>query len=248
MSQEDKKIRINKYLSMCGLGSRRKVEEYLLKKQVYINGSVVVNMASTVDPENDKVKCAGVFVKPNTKLCYVMFNKPRGYITTLKDPQGRPTVMNLLPQRYKTLGIVPVGRLDKDTEGLLLLTNDGEMANRIMHPRYESNKEYVLVLEEPLEEDVKAKIEAGARLREFQAQPCKVEYLDKEHYKVKMTIHEGKKRQIRIIFKKFKNTVKRLRRITLGPLDLGNLKSGDFRDLRPKEIKELKQYVSMDNN
>lgn len=239
-------IRINKYLSMCGLGSRRKVESYIEKKQVFVNGSPVVDFSQTVDPENDVVKCAGRFVKPVSKTVYLMLNKPKGYITTLSDPQGRPTVLNLIPHKYRSLGIFPVGRLDKDSEGLILITNDGELSNRLMHPRYESTKEYIVNLDKPLEQEDKDIIEAGRRTREFQAKPCSVEYLSKDGDVVKMTIHEGKKRQIRIIFLSLKYKVRKLKRITIGPLKLSGLNSGDFRELRPKELKDIKNYLQME--
>ncbi|HQE60216.1 MAG TPA: pseudouridine synthase [Spirochaetota bacterium] len=240
-------IRINKFLSTCGLGSRRKVESYILKKQVFLNGSPVTDLATLVDPEHDTVKCAGHIVKQVSKNVYVMLNKPKGFITTASDPEGRPTVMNLLPQRYKALGIFPVGRLDKDTEGLLLLTNDGELANRLIHPRYESKKEYIVTLDKPLEEKDKQRIEMGVKLREFHAKPCTIDIIDKESTVIKMTIHEGKKRQIRIIFKKFQYKIKKLKRISMGPIVLSNVNSGSFRELRPRELKDLKKYLSIES-
>lgn len=238
-------IRINKYLSACGLGSRRKVESFITKRQVFINGSPVTDLSTLVDPENDTVKCAGQIVKPVSKHVYLMLNKPKGFITTASDPEGRPTVMNLLPQRFKAMGIFPVGRLDKDTEGLLLLTNDGELANRLIHPRYESKKEYIVSLDKPLEEKDKQRIELGVKLREFHAKPCEIVPASKENDVIKMTIHEGKKRQIRIIFKKFQYKIKKLKRISMGPVLLTGVNSGSFRELRPKELKELKKYLSI---
>jgi 23S rRNA pseudouridine2605 synthase len=245
MAQNSKQIRINKYLSACGLGSRRSVEEYIEKKQVFINGRLVTDFAQTVDPEKDTVKCAGQFVKLISKTSYLILNKPTKCITTSDDPQGRLNVMNLIPQRIKALGVFPVGRLDRDTEGLLILTNDGEFAHRLMHPSFESTKEYIVSIDRPLEEKDRLKMEAGLKLREFHARPCTVEVLDEKNPTVRMVIHEGKKHQIRIIFKKFQYRIRRLKRISIGPLKLGRLGAGDFRELRPKEIKEMKKYLGM---
>ncbi|MBN2436462.1 MAG: rRNA pseudouridine synthase [Spirochaetes bacterium] len=239
------KMRLNRFLACCGLGSRRKVEKFIEAGDVRVNGEPVT-LACKVDPENDLVTYRGEPVVQSGVLYYVMLNKPKGYITSVGDPLGRPTIVDLIHDKYWKAGVFPVGRLDKDTEGLLLLTNDGFLAQALMHPSSECKKKYIVSLDRSLEEEDKAKIEKGLRLREFKTGPCSIEYISEQKHSVYMTISEGKKRQIRVSFKKFDYKVKRLIRISLGPLVLGNLHRGMFRDLRPIEIKKLKKYFDKD--
>lgn len=235
--------RLNKYLARCGLGSRRKVEAFIEAGEVMVNDEIV-SLATTVDPDVDVVTYKGKVVKPSSIMYYIMINKPKGFITSIGDPQGRPTVVDLVHQKYWDAGVFPVGRLDKDTEGLLLLTNDGDLSQALMHPSKECKKTYIVSLDKPLEEADKRKIEKGLRLREFRTRACSIEYISEEKHSVYMTISEGKKRQIRVVFKTFKYKVKRLIRISIGPLKLGRLARGEFRDLRPSEVKKLKSYLS----
>ncbi|MDA3901369.1 MAG: pseudouridine synthase [Spirochaetes bacterium] len=239
------RVRLNKFLASCGLGSRRKVEVLIESGHVRINGEPVT-LATKVDVDSDMVTYKGKPVVPSGILYYVMLNKPKGYITSVGDPLGRPTIVDLVHEKYWSAGVFPVGRLDKDTEGLLLLTNDGSLSHALMHPSSECKKKYIVSLDRPLEEADKLKIEKGLRLREFKTGPCSIEFIGEERHSVYMTISEGKKRQIRVSFKKFDYKVKRLIRISVGPLVLGRLNRGMFRDLRPSEVKRLKSSYCKD--
>jgi len=224
---------------MCGLGSRRKVEELISEGRIECNGSFVTSLATQIDPEHDSVLLDGEALKKSSVKYYIMLNKPKGYLTTLSDPFGRPTVMQLMHEKHKRHGVFPVGRLDKDTEGLLLFTNDGDLAHQLMHPSFDCDKTYTVTLDKPLDEETKLTIEKGVRFREFQAKPCMIAFQANDHSVLDITIHEGKKRQIRITFAKFQYKVRKLKRITLGPLHLGHLPRGEFRDLTKSEVKKL---------
>ncbi|MFW6366765.1 MAG: pseudouridine synthase, partial [Spirochaetota bacterium] len=227
---EHKSVRINRFLASCGLGSRRKCESYVTEGRVTINGEVP-GLSATVDPKKDTVLLDG---KPLTTVhiaYYVMLHKPKGYITSVGDPFNRRTVRDLVDEKYWEAGVFPVGRLDKDTEGLLLLTNDGETAHRLMHPSFECSKTYQVTLDRPLEEKDRMKVESGIRLREFHAQPCSITNASAGGTRFELTITEGKKRQIRIVFKSLHYKVTHLKRISLGPLHLGHLPKGHLRDL-----------------
>ena len=240
-----KKLRINKYLSRCGLGSRRSVEELVLKGRVSVNGSAVRDLAFSVDPDEDTVLCGGVPVTPRDEPVYLILNKPKGYITTLRDERGRSTVMDLIPPKYRRAGVVPVGRLDRDTEGLFLLTNDGDLAYHLTHPRFGINKEYTVIIDRPLAEEDRLKIEKGIYMHGMRTAPAKVEFLNAESTRIKLTITEGKKRQIRLTFMHLGYSVAHLKRTALGPLKLFRIDSGSFRQLKPKELNILKKTLQL---
>lgn len=242
-SKKRQPMRINQFLSHAGVGSRRKVEEFILEGLVRINGKIVTELSTTLDPDADVV----VFKKKRIiieRYYYLLLNKPKGYITTMDDLQNRPKVIDLIPDRYRLAGVVPVGRLDKDTEGLLLLTNDGEVAYVLTHPKYEVNKEYVVELDRPLEEEAAVKIKKGVFMYGRRTNPAEITYLDDSRKKLRLKIREGKKRQIRITFSKFSYKVKKLKRITFGPLQLKGIHSGSFRVLNHREISVLKKVTS----
>ena len=153
-------IRLNKFLARCGLGSRRKVESLITGGRIAINGRRVIDLVTTVRPE-DRVTIDGKPIARNTHDYYLILNKPRGYLTTVSDEKNRPTVMGLLPERFQRFGVYPVGRLDKDTEGLLLLTNDGDLAYRLTKPRFNIAKTYLVEIDRFLEEDDMKKIRSG---------------------------------------------------------------------------------------
>jgi len=237
-------IRLNKFLASCGLGSRRKCDELISAGRVTINGEIPT-IGTPVNPESDLVRLDGRALAQNHISYYILLNKPKGYITSIGDPFGRRTIEEIVDDKYWEAGVFPVGRLDKDTEGLLLLTNDGEVSHRLMHPSFECKKTYQVVLNNPLAEKDKMVIEKGKKLREFHARPCKVTITDEERTALDMTITEGKKRQIRIIFKSLGYKVVKLKRISVGPLTLGRLPRGHLRDLRKNEIKTLKNYLKI---
>ena len=242
------RIRINKYLALCGLGSRRKVEEYVKSGRIKINGMICRALFTTIDCNTDTVELDNRRLVPAEEFFYLILNKPRGYITSAADHRGRPTVMDLLPERYRKARVFPVGRLDMDTEGLLLFTNDGDTAYRITHPKFGIDKEYIVVLDRPLSEEHKAEIEKGIYLDGVLTNPSKITFPVKQKSTVKIIINEGKKRQIRLTFMKYKYKVKKLKRLAVGPLVLGKLKSGACRVLKDREIRDLMQQLSAVKN
>lgn len=240
----DKKIRINKYLSLSGLGSRRKVEEYILNGKIRINGKIVTDLSQLVDIKTDRVELKNKSICPLEKRYYLLLNKPRGYITTLNDELGRPIVMDLIPDIYKRAMLAPVGRLDKESEGLLLFTNDGDLAYKLTHPKFGITKEYIVELNRPVDEYIKAGIERGVILYGKRTNPARIDFIDKSHKIIKMIINEGKKRHIRVIFENYSYRVKKLKRISYGPIKLGKVASGSFRLLKEGEIRLLLKAVS----
>jgi pseudouridine synthase len=237
------KIRINKYLALCGIGSRRKVEELISDGAIRIHGQVVTDLSYRWDEENDTVLYKNKTVSPLGNRYYIILNKPKGYITTLNDEKGRPTVMDIIPEKYRRAGVFPVGRLDKDTEGLLLLTNDGELAHILSSPGSGIEKEYQVELDRPLDEKDMVKIEGGVFIHQIMIKTKKARIVphpvSPTHYT--MTISEGKKRQIRYVFKNFGYTVKKLKRTAYGPLSLKGINRGELRELKNTEIKRLQE-------
>lgn len=238
-------MRINKYLALCGLGSRRKVEEHITGGRVRVNGKTVTDLSRDINPEADIVEFNRKRMTPQSRFLYIMLNKPKGYITSMKDEENRDVVMDLIPERYRDAGVFPVGRLDRDTEGLLLFTNDGDLAQRLMHPRYGVMKEYVVRLDRTIEKADRLKMQAGIRVDGKKTAPSLISLLDRPGRTVKMVISEGKKRQVRLTFEKFGYEVEKLRRTALGPLHLTGLKSGSCRQLKEKEIRALRGALSL---
>jgi len=247
------KARLNKYLTLCGLGSRRKVEELVVSGAIEINGSVVTNLATIIDSETDRVSCNGELLNPIDKNFYLILHKPKGYVTTLQDEKGRATVMELIPERYVNAGVMPVGRLDMDTEGLLIFTNDGDLAYRLTRPSFKVQKEYVVDLDKPIQEIDRQRIEKGYFVHQIKVKTgaAVVTVLGKTGYTVKMIISEGKKRQIRYSFKNLGYKVVKLKRIAYGPISLGRLNRGEYRLLKESEVRQLWKStgtVRNDNN
>lgn len=232
-------MRINKFLAECNLGSRRKVEAFVKDGRIKVNGKVVTDLAFSVS-ENDLVEFDGTKVEPNKTLVYVMLHKPKGYITSTLDNRGRKTVLDLLPQELKFLK--PVGRLDYDSEGLLLLTNDGEVAFNLTHPTHEVGKVYVAKVEGEVKESELAVLRAGVVIDGVRLSKCKVKKLDfKDNItKLEITIFEGKNRQIRKMFEAVGFKVVFLKRIQIGLLRLSGVDRGKFRYLTTQEINYIK--------
>ena len=230
--------RIQKILSSYGVASRRKAEEMILAGRVYCNGKQCV-LGETADPDVDEIL---VDNKPLPKLeqrCYIMLNKPRGFVTTLSDEKGRKNVAQLVEDCGQR--VFPIGRLDMDSEGLLLFTNDGDFANCLMHPKHEIQKTYrVAVLE--YEETKLQKLQLPVVLDGYQIKPPKIELESQNGNKAKIlvTIHEGRNRQVRRMCAMAGLTVMRLERISEGKLQLGNLQKGKWRYLTEEEIEQLK--------
>ena len=239
------KLRLNKFLAQCGLGSRRKAEEYITSRRISVNGALVRNIATFVDPETDRITVDNKLIRPPDRFLYLILNKPKGLITTASDTHGRPTVMEIIPEKYRRKGVFPVGRLDKDTEGLLLFTNDGELAHRLNLPRFHVPKEYFVELDRPLEDEHAREIEEGLYIHQLKlkTRSASLRMIDEFRKQIRITITEGKKRQIRYTFKNLGYKVVKLRRIGYGPLTLARLHKGSLRTLTDVEIARLKKLV-----
>lgn len=236
--------RIQKLLAQAGLGSRRACEEFLTEHRVTVNGKVV-ELGAKADPVRDVIKVDGKRVHFEAKRIYLALNKPIGVVTTNADEFGRKTVRELIPIEGH---LYPVGRLDADSEGLVLLTNDGDLANVLTHPRYEHEKEYrVLVEGEPSASTLKA-WRNGVLLEGQMTAPAKVEVTggDRGLTWVRVTMHEGRKRQIREVAGMLGHPVKYLQRVRVGPIRLINLKPGEWRHLSASEVKLLLALVAPD--
>lgn len=238
--------RLNKYLSQSGLGSRRSVESLISSGRVSINGKKVTALGTLVEP-GDRVALDGSRVEPRSELHYLLLHKPRGYVTTIHDDRGRLTVMDLIPEKYRRAGVFPVGRLDRDTSGLLLFTNDGDLAFRLTKPRFHVTKEYEVSLDRPLEESDRAAIARGVYIHQLEIKtgPTQVECLDETRLRVRVILTEGKNRQIRYTFLNLGYKVKSLERTAYGMLSLRRLKKGAHRALTDSEIRNLKKAAAM---
>jgi len=231
------KERLQKILSARGVTSRRKAEQWLLDGRVTVNG-IKASIGDSADPEQDRILVDGKPLPDAEHKIYLMLNKPRGFVTTLSDEMGRPTVAELVSGCGQR--VYPVGRLDYDSEGLLLLTNDGDFANALMHPKKEVNKTY-LVWVSGFHEAATSLVSRSIVLDGYRIRPPKVKLLrfEGDRAKFQITIHEGRNRQIRRMCEAAGMSVTRLRRIKEGTLSLGNLKSGTWRYLTEEELAEL---------
>lgn len=233
--------RLNKYLAHAGLGSRRHCESLIRGGRVLIDGKVVTNLATRVGPEQE-VKVDGEPIHAE-KFVYWLVNKPRGYLCTNHDPARRPLAIDLVPQINQR--VYTVGRLDEDSEGLLLLTNDGDLAHRLMHPRFGVEKAYlVLVAGNPAPEDLQ-KLLDGVWLAEGHVKARNVKRLKRQGNStwLRIVLSEGKNREIRRMLAKLDHKVLRLKRIQIGPIEIGNLKPGKSRPLAAMELKSLKRQA-----
>lgn len=231
-------MRINKFLASAGIASRRKVEEHIKDGRVKVNNVVVCNLSTDID-ENDVVMFDDKVVKNIEKYEYYMLNKPVGYVSTASDDRGRKTVVELIKTEQR---IYPVGRLDFESEGLLLLTNDGELTNKLTHPKHNISKTYIVKINDVLTLDEQKKIEKGVVIDNHKLHQCKIRILRKEinSTQLEIVIFEGRNREIRKMFETIGKKVVYLKRIKIEKLTLGNLKSGQYRELTTKEIEYLK--------
>jgi len=236
------KLRLNKYLRDCRLGSRRKCEELIRQGRVALNGTVVDEVGTLVEVETDVVKVDGETVKPFTELIYVIANKPRGVVVTGSDPQGRSTFYDAIKGLPE--GLFSVGRLDMDSEGLLLLTNDGKLGFRLSHPRHEIEKVYHVGLDEPVGDDLIAGLKSGVELEDGPARAREARILKGgDNPVLELTLTEGRKREIRRMMAAFGLGTWWLRRVRLGTLKLGDLKPGAWRHLERGEVRGLRRLV-----
>jgi pseudouridine synthase len=224
--------RVQKFISQSGTASRRKAEEFIKSGQVFINGKKA-KLGDKVDPQKDVVKVYGKIIKPNVNKIYVLLNKPKGYVVSKSDPKNRKTVFELLPPEIQTQ-VWNVGRLDFATEGLLLLTNDGELTQTLMHQKYEHEKEYEVETQEIPNDSQLEQLRQGVEIATGITHPAKIKT---RNNKVFITIHEGKKRQVRRMFAGVGLTVTNLKRIRIGQLLLpANLPVGQYKLITKAEI------------
>ena len=238
------KIRIQKLMSDMGICSRRKAEEYISQGRIEING-VKAKLGDKADAE-DRILFDGerLRIPKKKKKLYIMLNKPRGYVTTMSDELDRKCVTELLDGIEER--VYPVGRLDRNSEGLLLFTNDGTFANNIMHPRRHVTKTYRVTVRPPLSEDQLVKLSSGVELDGKMTLPATVEVLEREENRIvlRMVIKEGRNRQIRRMCEAVGLEVARLRRIAIGPVKLGMLKPGQWRELTAEELRALRNAAA----
>ena len=237
-------MRLQVALAKAGCASRRKSAVIIKEGRVRVNGRVVTEPGFGIDISRDKVTCSGREISFQ-KRTYILFNKPIGVITSASDTHGRKTVFDFMPDMPCRLH--HAGRLDKDSSGLLLLTNDGEVAYRLTHPKFEIERAYEVVIKGRLEERDKRRLMEGIYLDGKKALPCAIHTLEKDTNKsmLKVRLREGRKRQIRNMFEKTGYPVLRLRRVSFGPLELRNLKRGEYRFLKRGEIESLKEAVGL---
>lgn len=228
-------MRINKFLALCGVGSRRKVEEYILSGEVCVNGKIVTQLATDVNIKKDKVTHNGVAVSLPNKYVYYKFNKPKGYICSANDEKGRKTIFDIVKTNER---LFSVGRLDYNSEGLLILTNDGDFSNKLTHPSNHVNKEYIVTVEGQITEGELAVMRAGVVENGVRMPKAKVELLGVKNKisRLSVVIDEGQNRQIRRMFEAIGKNVVLLKRIRIGGLKLGGLERGKYRPLTEKEL------------
>ncbi len=238
-------MRLQKFIAHAGICSRRKAEELIKAGRVWVDGVLITELGVSIDPENNEVSVDGKRISFKPSKEYMLLHKPPGVLSTVSDPFGRRTIMDLVREVGKR--VYPVGRLDQDSEGLMLLTNDGELTNRLLHPRHKIPKKYhVTVQGHPSKRDIEL-LKKGVEIEGRRTQPCHVRLIGKtkitSHYEV--ILKEGRKRQIRLMFKSIGHPVSRLIRTAIGPLTLDGLPRGKWRRLTEEEVKLLKKTAGL---
>jgi 23S rRNA pseudouridine2605 synthase len=230
-----------KVLTEAGTGSRRRMTEAIKQGKVKVNGKIAESFNHPVNTAKDHVLFDGkpIVLERDEVIC-LMLNKPVGIVSTASDEMGRRTVLDILPQKYKRYRLFPVGRLDIDTTGLLLLTNDGDLTYRLTHPRFEYEKEYLVQIKGKLKPVEKQQLQRGILLEDGLTRPAKLKEVTIPPFNYSVIIHEGKKRQVRRMFERLKHPVLSLKRIRISSLELGDLPEGDIRLLNAKEIQALR--------
>lgn len=233
-------IRLQKYLANSGIASRRKCEEYILQGKVEVNGKIIKELGTKINPAKDIVKFGGNEVKEEKNFVYILLNKPIGYVTTVEDQFHRDTVLDLVKVKER---IVPVGRLDMYTSGALILTNDGDFVYKITHPKHEINKTYTVTLKGIIQNNEVEQLRIGVKIEDYITKPAKVKILqtnkEKQTSRLEIIIHEGKNRQIRRMCESIGKKVLALHRTKIGEISVKDMKIGKWRYLTNDEIKAL---------
>lgn len=235
-TDEDGLVRLQKYLAQSGVASRRKCEELMLAGSVEVDGEVVTRLGTKIDPRTAVVRVDGKRLPPISPNVYLVLNKPRGVVSTMSDPEGRRTLQDIVADRPERL--FHVGRLDTDTSGLILLTNDGDFAHRMAHPSYEVDKTYVAEVDGEVTKATIQRLLDGVRLEDGPVTVSRAKVVTRGAGKsiVELVIHEGRNRIVRRLLDHVGHPVRRLTRTALGPVQLGALKSGELRDLTLDEL------------
>jgi 23S rRNA pseudouridine2605 synthase len=236
-------IRLQKMIAGTGLSSRRKAEMLIATGRVTVNGKVVTELGTKVDPERDHVKVDGKHLVGAQPFVYLILNKPKNVMSTLDDPGGRDTVKDFL--HGVSVRVFPVGRLDFDSEGLMLLTNNGDLAQALLHPRYHVPKTYLIKVKQVLNDEAIARLQQGVELEDGMTSPAVVKKVKKaaQNSWLEVTIREGRKHQVKRMLEAVGHPVIKLMRIRMGPLSLGNLTPGEFRFLTDREANALRELV-----
>jgi 23S rRNA pseudouridine2605 synthase len=234
-----KTVRLNKFLAESGLGSRRKVEELIIQGKVKLNGEMVVDLSTQVNPHKDKIEVSGKQVKPESKKYYILINKPKNYVVTKKDEFDRKTIYKLLPDFAQNC--VSAGRLDLDSEGLILITNDGDVVQALTHPTKKIEKVYRVEVDQPLYKKQLEDLRRGVVIEGYRTRPAGVFVRSNRENNVvlKMVITEGKKRQIRLMLEAVGRSVTALKRVQIGEIELGKLPAGMWRLCSREEVRYL---------
>ncbi len=233
-------IRLQKYLAECGIASRRKSEEYILQGKVKINGKIITELGTKINPIKDKIEFENKEIKKEEKYVYILLNKPIGYVTTANDQFNRDTVLDLVKVKER---IVPVGRLDMYTSGALILTNDGEFVYKVTHPKHEINKTYTVTIKGIIKNEEVEQLRKGVKIDDYTTKPAKVKILktdaEKNISRIEITIHEGKNRQVRKMCEAIDKKVLALHRSKIGNISVKDIKIGTWRYLKEIEIKNI---------
>ena len=228
--KKENKIRIAKFLADAGVASRRKAEELIIQGKISIDNEIITNLATKVDEDTDNIRVNNKLIKPDKKIYYLL-NKPLDYICSVKDPHNYQTVLQLVPDNPR---VVPVGRLDKNSQGLLLLTNDGDLTYRLTHPKLEVKKTYLVKTKQVLDKNIIRLLKQGVNLEEGKANADQVKLVSRN--KLEIVIHQGWKRQIRRMMQELGYHVEELTRIQEGKLKLGDLPVGKYKKISKKDI------------
>ncbi len=239
----EEEIRLQKYMAECGVASRRKAEEYILDGKVQVNGKIVTELGTKINPNKDVVYFNNRKIENEGKNIYILLNKPIGYVTTTKDQFNRETVLDLIKNVKGR--VVPVGRLDMYTSGALILTNDGNFTYKITHPSHEINKTYIATIRGIITEEEVNKLKNGVKIDDYTTRPAKVKIMktdiEKNISRIEITIHEGKNRQVRKMCEAIGRNVMALHRTKIGDINVKDLKIGEWRYLTPKEVEKLQK-------